>query len=272
MKKILSIVTLLVLMVPVIWGQDNVTDIDGNVYGTIQIGNQLWMKENLKVTHYRNGDEIPTGYSNSEWQDLSTGAYTVYDGDPANADVYGNLYNWYAVETGNLAPEGSVVKVAGKQHLKQRGPARVFDTEEEAFLAIQQQLIKANDVVVIRYEGPKGGPGMREMLGVTSALMGQGLGESVALVTDGRFSGATHGLMVGHVAPAAAIGGPIALLKEGDIILVDVPNRTIEVEISSEEMSTRSELWRPRPTEYATGALAKYAKLVSSSSYGAVTG
>jgi len=110
------------------------------------------------------------------------------------------------------------------------------------------------------------------MLGVTSALMGQGLGESVALVTDGRFSGATHGLMVGHVAPEAAIGGPIALLKEGDIILLDVSNRTIEVEMSSEEMSRRSELWRPRPTEYTTGALAKYAKLVSSSSYGAVTG
>ena len=198
--------------------------------------------------------------------------------DPADTDILSTVEKPFGstggivILRGNLAPEGSVVKVAGKQHLKQRGPARVFDTEEEAFLAIQQQLIKPNDVVVIRYEGPKGGPGMREMLGVTSALMGQGLGESVALVTDGRFSGATHGLMVGHVAPEAAIGGPIALLKEGDIILLDVSNRTIEVEMSSEEMSRRSELWRPRPTEYTTGALAKYAKLVSSSSYGAVTG
>jgi dihydroxy-acid dehydratase len=198
--------------------------------------------------------------------------------DPADIDIVSTVEEPFGptggivILRGNLAPEGSVVKVAGKQHLKQRGPARVFDTEEEAFLAIEQQLIKPNDVVVIRYEGPKGGPGMREMLGVTSALMGQGLGESVALITDGRFSGATHGLMVGHVAPEAAIGGPIALLKEGDIVLVDVPNRMLEVEISSDEMRARSELWRPRPNEYTSGALAKYAKLVSSASYGAVTG
>ena len=198
--------------------------------------------------------------------------------DPVHTDIISTVEEPFGptggivILRGNLAPEGSVVKVAGKQHLRQRGPARVFDTEEEAFMAIQQQLINPNDVVIIRYEGPKGGPGMREMLGVTSALMGQGLGESVALVTDGRFSGATHGLMVGHVAPEAAIGGPLALLKEGDIVLVDVPNRKLEAEISQAEMNARSELWRPRPTEYATGALAKYARLVSSSSDGAVTG
>ena len=198
--------------------------------------------------------------------------------DPVHTDIIATVEEPFGptggivILRGNLAPEGSVVKVAGKQHLRQRGPARVFDTEEEAFMAIQQQLINPNDVVIIRYEGPKGGPGMREMLGVTSALMGQGLGESVALVTDGRFSGATHGLMVGHVAPEAAIGGPLALLKEGDIVLVDVPNRKLEAEISQAEMNARSELWRPRPTEYTTGALAKYARLVSSSSDGAVTG
>ena len=173
---------------------------------------------------------------------------------------------------GNLATEGCVVKVAGKQHLYQKGPARVFDREEDAFQAIQAQKIKAGDVVVIRYEGPKGGPGMREMLTVTAALVGHGLGESVALMTDGRFSGATHGLMVGHVAPEAAVGGAIALLQDGDTVAVDVPNRRLEVDLPQAELDRRAREWKPRPTDYPTGALAKYAKLVSSASQGAVTG
>ena len=173
---------------------------------------------------------------------------------------------------GNLAPEGCVVKVAGKQHLYQKGPARVFDREEDAFHAIQAQEIGGGDVVVIRYEGPKGGPGMREMLTVTAALVGQGLGETVALITDGRFSGATHGLMVGHVAPEAAVGGPLAFLQEGDTVVVDVANRRLEVDLPQEELDRRSSEWKPRPTDYPTGALAKYAKLVSSASQGAVTG
>ena len=173
---------------------------------------------------------------------------------------------------GNLAAEGCVVKVAGKQHLYQKGPARVFDREEDAFQAIQAQQIKAGDVVVIRYEGPKGGPGMREMLTVTAALVGHGLGESVALMTDGRFSGATHGLMVGHVAPEAAVGGAIALLQDGDTVAVDVPNRRLEVDLPQAELDRRAREWKPRPTDYPTGALAKYAKLVSSASQGAVTG
>ena len=173
---------------------------------------------------------------------------------------------------GNLAAEGCVVKVAGKQHLYQKGPDRVFDREEDAFQAIQAQQIKAGDVVVIRYEGPKGGPGMREMLTVTAALVGHGLGESVALMTDGRFSGATHGLMVGHVAPEAAVGGAIALLQDGDTVAVDVPNRRLEVDLPQAELDRRAREWKPRPTDYPTGALAKYAKLVSSASQGAVTG
>ncbi len=177
-----------------------------------------------------------------------------------------------AILKGNLAPEGCVVKIAGKEHLYQRGPARVFDREEDAFTAIQAQEIRAGDVVVIRYEGPKGGPGMREMLTVTGALVGQGLGESVALMTDGRFSGATHGLMVGHVAPEAAVGGPLALLRDGDTVVVDVPGRRLQVELPEEEMRRRAGEWSPRPTDYPTGALAKYAKLVSSASQGAVTG
>ena len=177
-----------------------------------------------------------------------------------------------AILRGNLASEGAVVKVAGKQHLYQRGTARVFDREEDAFAAVQAQDIKAGDVVVIRYEGPKGGPGMREMLTVTGALMGQGLGEQVALMTDGRFSGATHGLMVGHVAPEAAVGGTIALVEDGDTVVVDVPNRRLDVELSEAELERRRAAWRPRETGYPTGALAKYAKLVSSASEGAVTG
>jgi dihydroxy-acid dehydratase len=172
---------------------------------------------------------------------------------------------------GNLAPEGCVVKVAGHERMMHQGPARVFDREEDAFQAVQTGKIKDNDVVVIRYEGPKGGPGMREMLGVTAALVGAGLGDSVALLTDGRFSGATHGLMAGHVAPEAAHGGPIAALRDGDTVIFDVKARRLDVAISAEEINERLRHWSAPPPRYKTGVMAKYAKLVSSASEGAVT-
>ena len=172
---------------------------------------------------------------------------------------------------GNLAPEGCVVKVAGHNLQKFRGPARVFDNEEEAFAAVEKGVIKAGDVVVIRYEGPKGGPGMREMLAVTAALVGTGLGDSVALLTDGRFSGATHGLMAGHVAPEAANGGPIAAVADGDIIVFDIPGRQLSVDLSVAEIERRLAAWTPPVPRYSTGVMAKYALLVSSSSLGAVT-
>ncbi len=172
---------------------------------------------------------------------------------------------------GNLAPEGCVVKVAGHERTRHSGPARVFDREEDSFKAVQQGEINAGDVVVIRYEGPMGGPGMREMLGVTAALVGAGLGESVALLTDGRFSGATHGLMAGHVAPEAARGGPIAAVRDGDTITFDVDARRLDVEISEEEMDKRLRQWQAPEPRYASGVMAKYARLVSSASEGAVT-
>jgi dihydroxy-acid dehydratase len=173
---------------------------------------------------------------------------------------------------GNLAPEGSVIKVSGSGRMEHRGPARVFGSEDAAFAAVQNQAIKPGDVVVIRYEGPSGGPGMREMLGVTSALMGAGLGDSVALVTDGRFSGATRGFMVGHVAPEAFRGGPLAAVREGDPIVIDVAKRRLDVEIGDAELVERLKTWQAPAPRYATGVLAKYAKLVSSASMGAVTG
>lgn len=172
---------------------------------------------------------------------------------------------------GNLAPEGCVVKVAGHERLTHRGPARVFDCEEDAMKAVTARQIRPGDVVVIRYEGPRGGPGMREMLGVTAAIVGEGLGESVALLTDGRFSGATHGLMAGHVAPEAARGGPIAALREGDIISFDIPNRRLDVELTPEQIAERLRNWTPPPPRYTHGVFAKYAALVSSASEGAVT-
>jgi dihydroxy-acid dehydratase len=173
---------------------------------------------------------------------------------------------------GNLAPEGAVIKVSGAGRVDHRGPARVFDSEDLAFAAVQRQAIQPGDVVVIRYEGPNGGPGMREMLGVTGALVGAGLGDSVALVTDGRFSGATRGFMVGHAAPEASRGGPLAIVRDGDSIVIDVVNRRLDVEISDGEMRERLKTWSAPTPRYATGVLAKYAKLVSSASTGAVTG
>jgi dihydroxy-acid dehydratase len=173
-----------------------------------------------------------------------------------------------AILRGSLAPEGCVVKLAGHERVFHQGPARVFDSEEACFEAVQQCKIQPGDVVVIRYEGPKGGPGMREMLAVTGALVGQGISESIALLTDGRFSGATHGLMVGHVAPEAANGGPIALVRDGDIITLDVRARRLDVDANLDE---RRAHWKAPVPRYQTGVMAKYARLVSSASEGAVT-
>ena len=176
-----------------------------------------------------------------------------------------------AILRGNLAPEGSVVKLAGTERKGQTGPARVFESEEECFRAVKDQRIEGGDVVVIRNEGPAGGPGMREMLQVTAAIVGEGLGEEVALITDGRFSGATRGLMVGHVAPESVKGGPIAALRDGDEVTIDVEGRRLDVDLSDEEIAGRLGEFEPPPAAYETGVMAKYARSVSSASEGAVT-
>jgi len=176
-----------------------------------------------------------------------------------------------AILRGNLAPEGCVVKLAGHERLEHTGPARVFESEQDAFAAVKARSIKPGDVVVIRNEGPSGGPGMREMLQVTAALVGEGLGESVALLTDGRFSGATHGLMAGHVAPEAPRGGPIAAVRDGDTIVFDIPNRELNVELSDGEIAARVEAYEPPPAAVRNGVLAKYARHVGSAAEGAVT-
>ena len=176
-----------------------------------------------------------------------------------------------AILKGNLAPDGAVIKIAGNERLLHRGPARVFTREEDAMQAVLDGAIVAGDVIVIIYEGPKGGPGMREMLGVTAAIFGAGLGEHVALITDGRFSGGTHGLMIGHVAPEAAVGGPIALLRNGDTIVIDVAARELRVEVPEAELAARLAAWRAPASHYPTGVFAKYRALVGSASDGAVT-
>jgi dihydroxy-acid dehydratase len=173
-----------------------------------------------------------------------------------------------AILRGSVAPDGCVVKLSGHERVFHKGPARVFDSEEACFEAVQQRKIVSGDVVVIRYEGPKGGPGMREMLAVTGALVGQGISESIALITDGRFSGATHGLMVGHIAPEAAAGGPIGLLRDGDVITLDVKARRLDVDANLDE---RRAQWKAPKPRYTTGVMAKYARLVSSASEGAIT-
>jgi dihydroxy-acid dehydratase len=172
---------------------------------------------------------------------------------------------------GNLAPEGGVIKTAGVKKLSHRGPAKVYDSEEACMAAVQAQQIKKGDCVIIRYEGPKGGPGMREMLGVTAAIVGQGLGYEVALMTDGRFSGATRGLMTGHIGPEAYVGGPIALVHDGDMISIDAEKGTINIEVSDQELAKRKAAWKQPAPKYPHGALAKYAKLVGPACYGAVT-
>src|SRR5262249_41641970 len=174
--------------------------------------------------------------------------------------------------SGTLAPDGAVMKVSGTGRAQHRGPARVFESEEAAFEAVQHQRIKPGDVVVIRYEGPSGGPGMREMLAVTGAIVGAGLGETVALVTDGRFSGATRGFCIGHIAPEAARGGPIAAVRDGDPIVIDVATRRLDVDVAADVLSERVAAWRRPQPRYPSGVLAKYARLVSSASLGAVTG
>jgi dihydroxy-acid dehydratase len=176
-----------------------------------------------------------------------------------------------AILRGNLAPGGCVIKLSGHSKYSHRGPARVFEREEDAFKAVKKGKVKANDVIVIRYEGPRGGPGMREMLHVTGALQGAGLGDSVALMTDGRFSGATHGFMIAHMVPEAAERGPIAALRNGDMIAIDVKKRRVDVELSAAEIKRRLATWKaPRP-RYTTGVFHKYAQSVSNASLGAVT-
>jgi dihydroxy-acid dehydratase len=178
----------------------------------------------------------------------------------------------FAILRGNLAPEGCVVKLSGHGRMEHRGPARVFESEEDAFAAVMAKSIQPGEVVVIRNEGPTGGPGMREMLHVTAALVGEGLGDSVALLTDGRFSGATHGFMAGHVAPEAPHGGPIAVVRDGDTVVFDVARRELNVELSDEELEARLRDYSPPPAKYSNGVLGKYARLVRSASEGAVTG
>ncbi|MBD2677643.1 MULTISPECIES: dihydroxy-acid dehydratase [Nostoc] len=201
----------------------------------------------------------------------------VPDEPPSNQDV---IRPWnhpmyaqghLAILKGNLAPEGAVAKITGVKNPSITGSARVFDSEEECLDAILAGKIKADDVIIVRYEGPKGGPGMREMLAPTSAIIGAGLGNAVALITDGRFSGGTYGMVVGHVAPEAAVGGAIALVEEGDSITIDANSRLLQINIDDAELASRRAKWQPRPPRYTKGILAKYAKLVSSSSVGAVT-
>jgi dihydroxy-acid dehydratase len=215
--------------------------------------------EPMTVTGRTIGEEVATA-------EETPGQVVVHQaGDPLKAT--GGL----VILKGNLAPEGCVLKVAGHERMLHSGPARVFEREEDCFAAVTAGKIQPGDVVVVRYEGPKGGPGMREMLGVTAAIVGEGLGDSVALLTDGRFSGATHGLMAGHVAPEAAVGGPIAAVREGDTITFDVDGRELRLEITDEELQRRLAQWKEPEPHYATGVFAKYAKLVSSASEGAVT-
>src|SRR3989344_5287136 len=179
--------------------------------------------------------------------------------------------NHIVIMYGNLSPDGAVMKLSGKELKRYKGPARIFESEENALNAILDNKIKKGDVMIIRNEGPKGGPGMREMLSPSAALVGAGLGKDVALITDGRFSGGTHGIMVGHVTPEAAVGGPIGLIKEGDIIDINASKKTINIVVTEKEIIKRKKSWKPKEPKYKRGVLAKYAKLVNSASHGAVT-
>ena len=232
-------------------------------------GVPVLMKELLKGGHLHGDAVTVTGRTLAE-------NLQAFDGEPDSRVIHpvssprsptGGL----AILKGNLAPEGAVMKVSGPKHLSHEGPARVFDGERAGFEAVTGGEIRDGDVVVIRYEGPVGGPGMQEMLAVTGAIMGRGLGDSVMLLTDGRFSGASHGPMIGHVAPEAAVGGTIGLLRDGDIVVMDVEKRELRVKLSDEELERRRREWVAPPPNYVTGVLAKYAKLVSSASVGAVT-
>ena len=233
-------------------------------------GIQVLMKELLDAGLLHGDEMTVTGHTLAE--NLET-----FEGQPDSRVIYpvssprsptGGL----VILRGNLAPDGAVMKVAGTKHLTHEGPARVFDGERAAFDAVARGDIMSGEVVVIRYEGPKGGPGMQEMLAVTGAIMGRGLGDDIMLLTDGRFSGATHGPMIGHVAPEAAVGGPIALIRDGDIVTMDVETRDLSFKVPDDEIDRRRGEWHAPPPSYESGVMAKYAKLVSSASIGAVTG
>ena len=233
-------------------------------------GIQVLMKELLNAGLLHGDTMTVTGNTLAE-------NLEAFDGRPDSRVIYPvssprSATGGLVILRGNLAPDGAVMKVAGTKHLKHEGPARVFDGERAAFDAVARGEIMSGEVVVIRYEGPKGGPGMQEMLAVTGAIMGQGLGDDVTLLTDGRFSGATHGPMIGHVAPEAAVGGPIALIQDGDIVSMDVETRDLSFKVSDDEMNRRRREWNAPPPRYESGVMAKYAKLVSSASIGAVTG
>ena len=233
-------------------------------------GVALVMRELLKRDGLLHGDELTVdGRTIAE---IAAGAVET-PGQPVVHSIDAPLKptGGLAILRGSLAPDGCVVKLAGHERRLHRGPARVFDSETACFEAVKNRAIRAGDVVVIRYEGPVGGPGMQEMLSVTAALVGEGLGDSVALITDGRFSGGTHGLMIGHIAPEAALGGPIGLVEEGDEIVVDVDRRAVDLDVAAAELSRRRAAWSPPAPRYSGGAMAKYAALVGSASEGAVT-
>jgi dihydroxy-acid dehydratase len=225
----------------------------------------------LKEAGLLDGDQVTvTGQTIGEVADLAEEATGQDVVRPVTDPIKPN--GGFAILRGNLAPDGCVVKLSGHGRMEHSGPARVFESEEDAFAAVMAKSIEAGEVVVIRNEGPVGGPGMREMLHVTAALVGEGLGDSVALLTDGRFSGATHGFMAGHVAPEAPHGGPIAAVQDGDTVVFDVAKRELNVELSDEEIQDRLSDYVPPPPKYANGVLGKYARLVGSASEGAVTG
>ena len=245
------------------WGRYHATD----VYRAGGVG--------LVARELRNGELVHAGVTSVDGRTLAEVAESVEEtaGQTVVVPVTTPLKSrgGVAILRGNLAPEGCVVKLAGHDRTVHRGPARVFDSEEACFAAVKARTIEPGDVVVIRYEGPAGGPGMREMLHVTGAIVGEGLSDSVALVTDGRFSGATHGFMVGHVSPEAARGGPLAALQDGDTIVLDVDARELRVELSDGEIAARLADWSPPAPRHTSGVFAKYAALVSSASEGAVT-
>jgi len=232
-------------------------------------GIQLIAKRLLDANLVHGNVQTPTGRTLAE--EAATAVETPGQLVISTADKPFKPTGGLVILKGNIAPDGSVVKVAGHERSFHRGPARVFAREEDAMAAIEAQKIVAGDVVVIRYEGPRGGPGMREMLGVTGAIVGQGLGETVALITDGRFSGATRGLMIGHVAPEAAMRGPIAAVNDGDIITIDIDKRRLDVDVPPAEIAARLAAWTPPKPHYTTGVFAKYAALVSSAAEGAIT-
>jgi dihydroxy-acid dehydratase len=238
-----------------------------------KIGGVQLILQKLLSTGVLNGDTLTvTGKTMTEnlssvqfTRDVDAGRIVKNIEDPLSKE--GTL----KILRGTLAPEGAVVKIANLRDMKFRGKAKVYNSEEAAFEAISMRKIEAGDVVVIRYEGPKGGPGMREMLAATAALVGQGISDGVAMVTDGRFSGATRGLMVGHVSPEAMVGGPISLVRNGDEVRIDVKRGTLDLEVARVEIQARKKKWRPKRLEYKKGALAKYAALVTSASDGAIT-